>query len=178
MPADPPLPDYDSLESELHALEVPGAAEAHGVIAGVLSSPRPSTDAWVAAVLGDANAALDSAEAERLLDELRTYTEARLAGRESEFELLLPDEQCALEARVIALADFCRGYLMGLVAGGVSELATLPADAREVVEDFMKIAEAEADGRAGEVEEQAFVEIIEYVRTGVQLVYESLHPGD
>lgn len=113
-----------------------------------------------------------------MLNMLCAYTETRLAGRESEFELLLPDENGALEQRVNALADFCRGFLLGLVAGGVTELSALPADAREVVEDFMKIAEAEADGRTSDVEEKAFTEIAEYVRTGVQLVYESLHPGD
>lgn len=177
MSSDPPLPDYDRLEGELHALEAPGAAEAHGIIAGVLSSPQPRTESWVQAVFSDANAAVDSAAAEDLLEQLSAYTAASLKARESAFEPLLPDEQRALEARVLALADFCRGFLLGLVEGGVRELTRLPPEAREVVEDFMKIAEAEADGRAGEVEERAFAEIVEYVRTGVQLVYEGLHPG-
>jgi uncharacterized protein YgfB (UPF0149 family) len=178
MPSDQALPDYDGLESELRALEVAGAAEAHGIIAGVLSSPRPSAEAWLGAALGDANAARDRLEAERLLEALHDYTAARLAGRESAFELLLPEEARTLEERVGALAGFCRGYLLGLVAGGVRELSALPGDAREVVEDFMKIAEAEADGRAGEVEERAFIDLLEYVRTGVQLVYEELHTAD
>jgi len=178
MPADQDLPDYDSLERELQALEIPGAAECHGVIAGVLSSPQPSTEAWVQSVFADANAAADSSEAERLLEALRDYTETRLAARESEFFLLLPDDDRTLTERATALADFCRGFLMGLVAGGVRELDALPAEAREVVEDFMKIAEAEADGRATEVEEQALAEIGEYVRTGVQLVYEELRSAD
>lgn len=176
--SDPQRPDYDSLDRALLELEVPGAAEAHGVIAGVLSSPHPSADAWTGAVLGDANAAFDSSEAERLLDGLHDHTAAQLVARDSGFDPLRPDDDRALEERVLAVADFCRGFLMGLVAGGVNELATLPDDAREVVEDFMKIAEAEADGRATEIEEQAYAEIVEYVRTGVQLVYETLHAHD
>ena len=178
MPADQDLPDYDSLERELQALEIPGAAECHGVIAGVLSSPQPSNEAWVQSVFADANAAADSSEAERLLEGLRDYTDTRLAARESEFFLLLPDDDRTLAERATALADFCRGFLLGLVAGGVRELDALPAEAREVVEDFMKIAEAEADGRATEVEEHALAQISEYVRTGVQLVYEELRSAD
>jgi uncharacterized protein len=175
MSAEQHLPDHDSLEHELHALEVPGAAEAHGVIAGVLCAPQPSAQAWTNAVLGDANAAVDSGVAEELLAALSSYTEARLNERESNFSLLLPDEGRDLRQRVAALADFCRGYLMGLVAGGVRELDKLPGDAREVVEDFMKIAEAEAGGMVAELEEQALVDLAEYVRTGVQIVYEEIH---
>jgi hypothetical protein len=128
--------------------------------------------------LADIDPAADTARIERLLGALRADTETRLAARESEFAPLLPDEERSLDDRVTALADFCRGYLFGLVAGGVRDLAQLPAEANEVVNDLVKIAEAEAEPSAGETEEQALSELIEYVRVGVQLVYEELHSAD
>lgn len=172
------LPDYDQLERSLRAMDALGAAEAHGVIAGVLSGPKPSAEAWVKSIFAGIDASVDSATAERPLGELRVYTEARLAERESDFNPLLPGDEASFAERVGALADFCRGYVLGLVAGGIRDLNELPGDAREVVNDFLKIAEAETDGDGTEVEEQAFADLTEYVRVGVQLVYEELHAND
>jgi len=154
------------------------AAEAHGVIAGELCGPRPNDEASAKAILADVDPAIDTSLAQDLLTALRAETALRLAGRESEFSPLLPDDGRDLLQRVSALADFCRGYLLGLAAGGMTDLAHLPGDAREVVEDFTKIAEAEADSAADEVEEQALAELTEYVRLGVQIVYEELHGTD
>ncbi len=155
------------------------ASEAHGVITGVACTPS-SKDAWVKVVFADVDPTADSMDAERLLGVLRAQTQTRLTERESDFAPLLPADDSSLGARVAALADFCSGYLLGLVAGGVSDLAKLPGDAREVVNDFVKIAQAEADTEsvATEVEEQALLELVEYVRVGVQLIYEELHSAD
>jgi uncharacterized protein YgfB (UPF0149 family) len=177
MAATPTLPAYDELEDELRALDAVNAAEAHGVIAGIASAAPASADAGIHIVLGDADAGADTDSARRLLQDVGSYTQTRLAARDSEFELLLPDGVQPVDMRTGALADFCRGYVMGLVAGGVREFAALPGDAREVIEDFMKIAEAQAAG-VGETEEQALSTLTEYVRTGVQVVYEELHSAD
>jgi uncharacterized protein len=177
MAATPTLPPYDELEDELRALDAVNAAEAHGVIAGLASAAPARVDAAIRIVLGDAGAGSDNAPALRLLEDVGRYTETRLAARDSAFELLLPDEAQPMDARTGALADFCRGYLMGLVAGDVREFAALPGDAREVVEDFMKIAEAQA-ADVSETEEQALAELTEYVRTGVQVIYEELRSAD
>jgi uncharacterized protein YgfB (UPF0149 family) len=143
----------------------------------VLCAPRPSAEALGKTVLADMNPGADTREVERLLGALRATTQMRLTERDSEFTPLLPGEDAGLAERVAALADFCRGYVMGLLAGGVSDLAALPGDAREVVEDMIKIAQAEA-GETAEAEERALAELTEYVRVGVQVVYEALHADD
>jgi uncharacterized protein len=176
MTSTPPLPEYDELEDELRALDAVNAAEAHGVIAGVASAAAKRADAGIRIVLADVDTGADSTPARRLLENVGSYTEARLAARDSEFELLLPDEAEPLDTRTSALVDFCRGYVLGLVAGGVREFADLPGDAREVIEDFMKISDVEVVNGI-EAEEQALAELTEYVRTGVQVVYEELHPA-
>ena len=81
----------------------------------------------------------------RMLGALRAHTQARLAERESAFAPLLPGDDAALHERVGALADFCRGYVLGLVEGGVHDLDQLPVEAREAVNDFMIIADVEAE---------------------------------
>lgn len=174
----PTLPEYDELEDELRALEAVDAAEAHGVIAGIASAAPTQIDDGIRIILGDAGADNDTGPAKALLDAVGGYTETRLKARESDFELLLPDESQPMAARTGALADFCRGYIMGLVAGGVREFAVLPDDAREIVEDFMKIADTEIPDSFSDAEEKALVELTEYVRTGVQVVYEELRSDD
>jgi uncharacterized protein len=170
----PPLPEYEELEDELRGLDAVNAAEAHGVIAGVASATATQADTGINIVLADVDTNANSAPARRLLEDVGSYTQARLAARDSEFVLLLPNEAEPLDLRTNALADFCRGYILGLVAGGVREFSDLPGDAREVVEDFMKISDIATDN-AIDTEEQALVELTEYVRTGVQVVYEELH---
>jgi uncharacterized protein YgfB (UPF0149 family) len=178
MASSPTLPEYDELEDELRALDAVNAAEAHGVLAGIASAVATPAGAGIRIVLGDVDAGSDSTRAKALLEDVGSYTEGRLAARESDFELLLPHDAEPLAARIGALADFCRGYVMGLVAGGVREFAALPGDAREVVEDFMKIADTEVPESITQAEEQALAELAEYVRTGVQVVYEELRSGD
>jgi len=170
----PTLPEYDELEDELRALDAVNAAEAHGVIAGVASVVPTRVDAGIHLVLADVESEADILPAQRLLENVGSYTATRLAARDSQFELLLPDDDESLGARTGALADFCRGYVLGLVAGGVREFTALPDDAREVVEDFLKISEVQAENVI-EAEEQSLAELTEYVRTGVQIVYEELH---
>ena len=38
-----------------------------------------------------------------------------------EFELMLPDDDESLEARVEALGTWCQGFVYGLAAGGVKQ---------------------------------------------------------
>ena len=98
------------------------------------------------------------------------------------FQLLLPDDDDELDERTEALGDWCLGFVYGLAAGGLSEDSELPEDTRELLMDFIEISRAsndvgELDDDSDEEEdEHAFVEIVEYVRTGVLLINEELQP--
>ena len=53
----------------------------------------------------------------------------------------------------------------------------MAGDAGEIVRDITRISETELDASgAGEEEARALVEIVEYLRVGVQLVFEELQP--
>jgi hypothetical protein len=111
-----------------------------------------------------------------MLTALLRQTREQLHDPEFVFALLLPGEEAALDAQVAALADWCRGFIVGLTAGGVADPARLEGDAGEVVQDLARIAAAEVDlpQAAGEEEERQLAELVEYVRVGVQLVFEQL----
>jgi len=59
----------------------------------------------------------------------------------------------------------------------VPESQILGGDAGEIIRDITRISEAELDASlADEEEARALVEIVEYLRVGVQLVFEELQP--
>lgn len=173
----PDLPAYDDAVNLLHEAGVPtGAAEVHGIITGVLCAPQGTGVAWEELVLGR-DAARPPAALSQLLAALHRSTHAHLSGVDCDFAPLLPGEEHSLAEQIEGLSDWCRGYLLGLHAGGVKELQGLAGDAGEVVRDITRISEADLDlSLADEEEARALVEIVEYLRVGVQLVFEELQP--
>ncbi len=176
-------PNYEGLSRALAAAGSSlSAAEAHGVLAGVLAAASPGRELpWRDLILEPGRADVDEAtyeQAARLLATLAAGIERQLEDRRFEFELLLPCEDTDLEMRVRALAEWCRGLLLGLVAAGAKEAYKLPGEAGEAVRDLIQIAEVELgeEGDSGEAAERAFAELVEYVRAGVQILYEEFHP--
>jgi yecA family protein len=152
-------------------------AEAHGIVTGVLSVPARETEPWLPLILGpeQTEPAEASAELPEQLFALWHQTEDQLQRGEFDFVLLLPDETAGLQERIGALADWCRGYLLGLAHAGVSDESAVKGDGAEFLGDIERIAEVEIEPGDGiEDQEQALTELEEYVRMGVQLVYEEL----
>jgi uncharacterized protein YgfB (UPF0149 family) len=180
METTPDLPTYDDTVRLLHEAGVlTGASEAHGIITGVLCAPEGAGVAWQTLILGrEAGRKRETpAELSRLFAAMHRSTYAHLHGLECDFAPMLPGEDHSLAEQIEGLSDWCRGYLFGLHAGGVNEAQTLSGDAGEIIRDITRISEAELDtSLADEEEARALVEIIEYLRVGVQLVFEELQP--
>lgn len=91
------------------------------------------------------------------------------------FSLLLPDEDEPIGERTGSLADWVRGFVLALLRGERLTLQDLDSNSAEIVQDLLKIGEAQP-GEEGEDDEKALAEIEEYVRVGVQLVFEEMQP--
>jgi len=119
-----------------------------------------------------------AAEAHEVFKQTHTITRRQLNDPACEFQMLLPDDNDSLDARVNALGDWCQGYLIGLSLGGITDFAPLPEDAREITKDLLEIARAgtsyELEG--SEEDENAYAELVEYLRVGVLLINEELQP--
>ena len=176
----PDLPAHDDAARLLHEAGVPtSASEAHGIITGVLCAPNGARVAWQELILGRETKISHetSAELSQLLTALHRSSYAHLSGVECDFTPLLPGDEHSLAEQIEGLSDWCRGYLYGLHVGGVQDAHNLSGDAGEIVRDITRISEAELDGSlADEEEARALVEIVEYLRVGVQLVFEELQP--
>jgi uncharacterized protein len=98
-----------------------------------------------------------------------------LRSTDMQFDLLLPDEADTLEERTRALGLWCNGFLYGLGSNGAADPRQLSADVAEIVRDLGEISRAGVDGQdSEEANEVAFAELVEFVRVGVQLVFEEL----
>lgn len=149
------------------------AAEAHGTLAGCLCGAAGyGFEDWLSEILPEGRPAPECAEA---LEALYSATSEALGQRDSGFDLLLPEDGQSIVARTAALAQWCQGFLYGLGAGAIPDARRLPGDAGEIVRDFVEITRAGIEaGQEDESDETAYAELVEFVRVGVQVLFEEL----
>jgi len=167
------LPDYDVLNDALRGLNPDlDAAELHGQLCGMLCvQPRlPEADAWRRILGRDP----DDRARERLHEVWRA-TRAMFEGGQFDFRPLLPTDEARLESRVEALAHWAQGFLLGLDRLGLTDRSKLPGELPGIAGDLGKIAAAESYALDDEEsDENAFMELVEYLRVAVQLFREEL----
>ena len=151
------------------------AAEAHGTLAGCLcAAVGYRFEDWLLEILPEGRADALSTAA---LRELYFDTAGSLRGPEMAFELLLPQDAEPIDDRTAALAQWCQGFLYGLGTSAIQDVTGLPGEIGEVVRDLTEITHVGVDeGQSPETNESAYAELVEFVRVGVQLVFEELEP--
>ena len=169
--------EFDDLERALQRIDVDiGAAEAHGIVCGVLCVPNGQSTDWVTEITGPTEPGdLLSAECTSSLLGLCAETQKQLSSDDCDFRPLLPDDDEPLGLRSEALGLWCSGFLLGFTIGGITDLQHLPADSREVIDDLNQFAGIQTSTVEDEAEEAAYAELVEYIRVGVMLVNEELH---
>ena len=152
------------------------AAEAHGSLFGALCSVAPyKMQDWVNEILPDGSALTDESAA--MIERVFSATASSFGEQGMEFEPLLPDDEQPLNGRANALALWCTGFLYGLGTGQISDLEALTGDVGEIVRDFTEISRATGDDAEGdESNEQAYAELVEFIRVAAQVVFEELLP--
>jgi yecA family protein len=173
--------DHDVLDAALRRCGSSwDAAQAHGLLAGRLSVAGVNSGfECLQQVLQDTdpNDVLRG-ECETLLGDLFESTYRQLSDRQSEFEPLLPNDDDAASVRAAALGRWCEGFLHGLVSGSYgNELRQRLADEplADIIKDMAQITRATVEEDADEESnEQAYAELVEYLRVATQLAYEEL----
>lgn len=152
------------------------AAEAHGSLCGALCSVAPyKMQDWINEILPDGAALTDESAA--MIERVFSATAASFGAQGMEFEPLLPDDEQPLNGRADALALWCTGFLYGLGTGQISDLEALNGEVGEIVRDFTEISRATGDdAEADESNEQAYAELVEFIRVAAQVVFEELLP--
>lgn len=174
--------DYESLDAVVRRLRLGGtdASELHGSLCGYLAGGATlGRQSLLAALhMEEGLAHAPSPADQSLLARLGEQAEAELADPELGFEPLLPADDRPLDERAEALVDWCRGFLGGFGLAGATAHTKLTEEAQEILRDFGTIAGAELDfGDAGE-DEDALIEMHEFVRMGAMLLFAECRTPD
>lgn len=170
------MPSHQALEAALtDASAGVSAAGSHGMLCAQLCAPKAFDAAlWLREVLGVGTVSKPAMEqCAALLGALTLATTRQMDEGEYALRLLLPEDERALPERVDALSQWCEGFLYGLGLGGLEDPGTLGPAGSEFVSDLSAICRAEA-AEGGELDEQAYTELVEYVRVGALVVSEAL----
>lgn len=184
------------VDNALSHLGLPvSASEGHGLLCGLICARGfIECDAWVALMDEDNLERLISEDPDaplhtdnphvrdlnadgdgRLLQQLHRETLNEFGGGECDFYPLLPDDELSLMDRTDALAEWCQAFLFGLAAGGIKDFSQLPEQVEEICRDLIEFSQARHEGEEAEQDEFAYVELVEYIRVGVQLIFEELN---
>ncbi len=185
MPPDS-LPDFHHVLLLSHGrLDAAELAECHGVLCGMICGENGHGAEDFLAHLAVLQLPLETGSAlHQVMIEAFDSTMQQLADEELRFSLWLPDDEQSLDERTQSLAQWCTGFLAGLGLGG--PLQPLSVEADEALHDLRQIAQAgfsthadDTDAAAqAEENEQAFCEIVEYVRVVTLILREELRgPG-
>jgi uncharacterized protein YgfB (UPF0149 family) len=150
------------------------AAEAHGCLCGALCVRRSfGLGEWLDEILPGT---VTLPERDATLTDLYEQSAAVLAAPDMEFDPLLPDDDASLDERVDALSAWCQGFLYGFGSAGTGGRPAPRGEVAEVLADFAEISRGGTVGMDQmEIEEDAYMELVEFLRVGVQLVYDELH---
>lgn len=170
---------YQTLDDALRRLGYPqDAAEYHGALSGALCV-RPADEVDVLNLFEpEADAAPPPADAEAMLAEVRDDLDAQLMDEGMSFAPLLPTDDIELPTRVAALISWCEGFLYGIASQGVIDFQACSEEAREAIGDIADFTRASLDaGDDAEHEEQAYTELVEYLRVAAQMLFLELRGG-
>ncbi|NIP73444.1 MAG: UPF0149 family protein [Gammaproteobacteria bacterium] len=175
--------EYDALASALQRAGAPaGAAESHGLLCGILcAGGEVDRGVWLTEVLGGPpdDAYSPARESVQLLDHVCERTLEQIHEGQMAFQLLLPPDERSLSERAAALRDWCQGFLAGFALGGRGHRDALPGDVQELLSDLVEFTKAETEvAEDSEDEEDAYAQLVEYVRVGAMLIFEELARGD
>ena len=180
------FPEIVELEELLYRIDAAmGAADAHGALCGMLCARGTiELSEWIDHVIGEQEQGNELLhDVVHKLSELHQSTLEMMNDATGDFKLLLMDDEDPLTERVETLSAWCQGFVYGLAAGGIKEGSELPEDTDELLKDMIEISRAAHDVDDAGVEEsddnddeEAYMEIEEYVRMGVLLIYEELQP--
>lgn len=172
------------------------ASEVHGILIGILCrNAFAPTGKWVQALELEGSVSDTRFQTVReQLDDVWNYSHQSLNQIETEFEPLLPSDDESLSERSAELGAWSQGFLYGFslqeaVVEGMSaegeeeneeeseeEISQIVT---EILQDVVEISQVASHIDGDDVEsiesnEAAFIELVEYLRVSIQLVFEEM----
>lgn len=173
----PELIGHDELDDVIAHLRLAiSPSELHGSLCGFLSgNGRPGRRPLLEVLHLDAGGVTVSNADQAVLDQLVRQSEAELDDAELGFEPLVPSDDRPLPERADALVDWCRGFLGGFGLGGPDAHNRLSDEGKEILRDLGSIASSSLDFGNEDEDEDALIEVHEFVRMGAMLLFTECH---
>lgn len=167
------LPNYAELDIALSQTKLKlHPSQVHGLICGLICGNPTSNAIWEELVTGNK----EPSDAHELLQSLYDISADQLNEFLFELQLLLPSDSEPLPLRAEALTLWCQGILTGLKMAHVQMAEREPGELTEAMNDLVEIAKMNYDDVVpSEEDEEAYSELVEFVRMAVILVYQELH---
>ena len=169
--AEAQYPEIERLLADSRALtDLP---EAHGTLSGALCAATDYRfEDWLREMYAEGKTSLDARDR---LEAVFEDTRRALVAGQMQFDMLLPGDDVPIADRAIALGQWCQGFLYGLGTSPIPDADALPEEVGEIVRDLTSITQVAVDAReSDEVNEQAYTELVEFVRVGAQLLFDEL----
>jgi uncharacterized protein YgfB (UPF0149 family) len=168
----PPPPFHEIAGSLREANALADLPEAHGTLAGAFCAGQVTLEDWLREVFPEGRPGAAAAAMRVVYEWTRESLESG-----GPLDPLLPDDEVPVADRAPALGEWCQGFLYGLGTSALPDPEHLPAQVAEIVRDLTAITRVGADPDESEEEnEQAYAELVEFVRVAVQLLHEELAP--
>lgn len=172
--------DYHVLESALVRVDsLVSASELHGMLCGLIcAGATEQGEAWLDTVI----LAMEPRSEEfkhfnrDILQSIFKRSYEQITGFGFDFQLILPDEDASISARAQAIGEWCQGFLEGLgFAGSMLEPENLSEDVTDALQRLYDITYIEFNALSpSEDDETAMLELTEFVRMAVLMVYTEL----
>ncbi len=170
--------DFDAVQAALEKLQpTVNASEAHGMLCGLMLD-NSDMATWLKHVLDDLPDAGDvlAAEQLKLLKQLFEQSREQLNNADMSFELLLPEEGEDFGVRLLALAEWCQGFLYAAGIIGLGKSREIDELSQECLSDLLEISKLDHRQNRDEAAEQQYIEIVEHVRMSTVMLNESVNP--
>lgn len=166
---------YEELDKRLVSSPWDGSvSEAHGLLTGLaclgITENRLADKLYLFQQLGD--------EESTLLEAMFGLIVQDLESDSPTFNPLLPNDEETLGKRIEELANWCSGFTLGYCHDDNQSPTRRKAAVSEVLHDILEISAMQGTGNVTHTEQESheqerqLVEIEEYLRISIQLIYE------
>ena len=162
---------YQELDQKLRSTAFnSGAPEAHGLLTGLacrgVSVQELQNKLYLFQLNSDQDLILLQGLFELILRDLQSSTLT--------YHLLLPGDDTSPVVRTDEIANWCGGYMQGFCHDGDTAFSDSNETIREMLQDIMNMGGLYLEETSMEEAEKAMMEIEEYLRVGVQLIYDGI----
>lgn len=167
------LADYEQLSNDLAILELNlDPAELHGMVTGLIAGgASEQAEAYLRSLTMNKSGSRYH-QAMNALFSIYTITHTCLYNFDFNFQLLLPHDEDTLRNRLFAFTTWMQGFLKGLDMSGLCLEDFDSEETIEVLQHLEDFADMDIDNlEDNEQDEQAYVDITEYVRLAVMQLF-------